>query len=565
MANNKVVFGQEVLIDLTQDTVTPYALEEGYTAHAPSGEKIVGVMKPNKPVEVATNAEMTAISTGATEKDLGKVYLFVGEDDGVFEKDALYILVKKGTGYGFTRYAIGGSGEAGEDLTAVLDEQSQLIAELKEKLANGGGGSQECDCIIDVTELPEQYKDVNVYVRFDESTYMTFLQLFQVEGLNPAITYYVVDELPTEGTVTDFNTLALIYVYIANNIPYAYGDVGSGNMWLPISTLMAEIADITLPDNGFTSDITTTTAPGIYVTYKEGEKPVEGVVYRLTPPAQLAVYLAGEGAAMSIVDVFLQLNMAIIVSYKLVDDVPTSIPVSRDNTLYVCVVKPTGIAYVSTDSPENVVPLSKALVFAGDIPDKGWTTDLYGETETGWYSALQPVSPSYCIYADGVWSEYKLGGARNLASVLLAETEIVTAKDLEGVTSIKQYAFSASSDLSYSTTNGLRNPRSSRLKEITLHDKIIEICDYAFEGCLLLQKITIPASVSYIGSHAFERTGIKTFVFKGTPIAIGPDCFGKNYSVLEHIYVPWAAGAVAGAPWGAPNAAIHYNTDTSLM
>lgn len=113
MANNKVVFGQEVLIDLTQDTVTPYALEEGYTAHAPSGETIVGVMKPNKPVEVETNAEMTAISTGATEKDLGKVYLFVGEDDGVFEKDALYILVKKGTGYGFQRYAIGGSGEEG--------------------------------------------------------------------------------------------------------------------------------------------------------------------------------------------------------------------------------------------------------------------------------------------------------------------------------------------------------------------------------------------------------------------------------------------------------------------
>lgn len=43
MANvNKVMYGTEVLIDLTSDTVTASALQAGYTAHSKSGEKITG-------------------------------------------------------------------------------------------------------------------------------------------------------------------------------------------------------------------------------------------------------------------------------------------------------------------------------------------------------------------------------------------------------------------------------------------------------------------------------------------------------------------------------------------
>lgn len=45
MANNKIILGDEVLIDLTGDTVTPETLAEGYTAHAANGELIVGTAK----------------------------------------------------------------------------------------------------------------------------------------------------------------------------------------------------------------------------------------------------------------------------------------------------------------------------------------------------------------------------------------------------------------------------------------------------------------------------------------------------------------------------------------
>lgn len=47
MATNKVVLGDEVLMDVSQDTVTPETLAEGATAHNADGEQIVGTMTKN--------------------------------------------------------------------------------------------------------------------------------------------------------------------------------------------------------------------------------------------------------------------------------------------------------------------------------------------------------------------------------------------------------------------------------------------------------------------------------------------------------------------------------------
>ena len=53
MANNpyvnKVVFGDETLIDLTGDSVSPGVLQEGYTAHRASGVPIVGTLAIQSP------------------------------------------------------------------------------------------------------------------------------------------------------------------------------------------------------------------------------------------------------------------------------------------------------------------------------------------------------------------------------------------------------------------------------------------------------------------------------------------------------------------------------------
>lgn len=49
MPVSKVVYGQETLIDLTSDTVTPEALLKGYTAHSSDGSVVTGSMFESYP------------------------------------------------------------------------------------------------------------------------------------------------------------------------------------------------------------------------------------------------------------------------------------------------------------------------------------------------------------------------------------------------------------------------------------------------------------------------------------------------------------------------------------
>lgn len=91
-----------------------------------------------------------------------------------------------------------------------------------------------------------------------------------------------------------------------------------------------------------------------------------------------------------------------------------------------------------------------------------------------------------------------------------------------GVTKIEAYVFS----------------NCDKLASVTIHNKVTSIGDYAFNQCTSLLSITLPDSVTTISKYAFYTC--------------------RN---LKDIYVPWAEGAVANAPWGATNATIHYNSE----
>ena len=85
---------------------------------------------------------------------------------------------------------------------------------------------------------------------------------------------------------------------------------------------------------------------------------------------------------------------------------------------------------------------------------------------------------------------------------------------------------------------------------------------YAFQTCTGLTQVIYRGSGKEIYDYAFyECTGLTNVTFKGTPSNISSNAF-KGCTNLTNIYVPWAEGAVAGAPWGATNATIHYNTTT---
>lgn len=77
-------------------------------------------------------------------------------------------------------------------------------------------------------------------------------------------------------------------------------------------------------------------------------------------------------------------------------------------------------------------------------------------------------------------------------------------------------------------------------------------------------RIILPATVTTIAAQAFNSglTSLADIVFLGTPTSIAANAIvGTNtIAAVQNIYVPWAEGAVANAPWGATNATVHYNT-----
>lgn len=75
----------------------------------------------------------------------------------------------------------------------------------------------------------------------------------------------------------------------------------------------------------------------------------------------------------------------------------------------------------------------------------------------------------------------------------------------------------------------------TNLETIFIPNGVEIISGFAFRGCTKLNNIRLPASIKVINSLAFSDS-------------------------VQHIFVPWNEGSVDGAPWGATNAMIHYNS-----
>lgn len=111
------------------------------------------------------------------------------------------------------------------------------------------------------------------------------------------------------------------------------------------------------------------------------------------------------------------------------------------------------------------------------------------------------------------------------------------------ITEIGNYAFSQCFDLALTS----------------LPDSVTTIGNSAFDECISLAIKSLPVNLRKIGSTGFGRcTGLTELTFKGTPDSIKSNSF-NNCTNLTTINVPWAEGAVSGAPWGATNATINYN------
>ena len=67
MAVNKVVYGTTVLVDLTEDTVTPDKLLKGETAHDAAGEPITGTLEPGSGGASDNNCEAYHITSASAK------------------------------------------------------------------------------------------------------------------------------------------------------------------------------------------------------------------------------------------------------------------------------------------------------------------------------------------------------------------------------------------------------------------------------------------------------------------------------------------------------------------
>lgn len=92
-----------------------------------------------------------------------------------------------------------------------------------------------------------------------------------------------------------------------------------------------------------------------------------------------------------------------------------------------------------------------------------------------------------------------------------------------------------------------------------LPSELLAIHGNAFHNCTSLAITSLPSGLNFIQEAGFKGcTNLTSIVFGGTPQYIEPDAF-DGCTNLTDIKVPWAEGAVEGAPWGATNATITYN------
>lgn len=96
----------------------------------------------------------------------------------------------------------------------------------------------------------------------------------------------------------------------------------------------------------------------------------------------------------------------------------------------------------------------------------------------------------------------------------------------------------------------------------TIHGDLSEVTmlNGAFRGCSALTEIPYMPNLDVIQANSFNGcTGLTSVNLYKKPTTLATTAF-TGCTNLRDLYVSFSEGEVAGAPWGAANATIHYNT-----
>lgn len=98
------------------------------------------------------------------------------------------------------------------------------------------------------------------------------------------------------------------------------------------------------------------------------------------------------------------------------------------------------------------------------------------------------------------------------------------------------------------------------IEEHVFGDGLTKIGDYAFYRNEKLTQLIFGPNVTQIGAYVANGCNVLERVeIRSVPTKIHAQAFFNTPSLTD-IYVPWAEGEVADAPWDAENATIHYGT-----
>lgn len=355
----------------------------------------------------------------------------------------------------------------------------------------GGGGGD----IIEVDTLPETnigenavylvrgYYGIECYYRYGNRVfdYNTAKTIVLRKNPNAELTICVVDDEPSNPTTSDLVTFGEINIYIINNIPKVYGNVGSGNMWIGIAEILSQDLGYAITVRGFTNDIMAETAEGIYVTYLRNAIATKNWGYHL-----------------------------------------------QNNK------------WVKDSRYREILTRQATEIFESDL-------DGMIAVPTGFMADIS-ISESSGGYSNGTTELEKVTLPNTIITIL--DKAFYNCRNLTNINlpnSLKQI--------------GERAFENCALKSIDIPNSVTIISEGAFLGCAFE---SVVLNVDILGNYAFSYCqNLKTVIFKKKPTSLGW-AFSDDENITD-VYVPWAEGEVADAPWGALNATIHYNSDTANM
>lgn len=177
--------------------------------------------------------------------------------------------------------------EVAENLDTELNEQEELISELKSVLTNKSNSTNSG--IIDITELPTSDIDENVVYRLTETVQTektevyikdgnyvaTFAEYCVDEGVPTTPNIYVVNDL-TNMLETDVQTYSAIHIYILRSDGIAYANAPAYGGITTVGLFGWQAMGY---DKGFTEDIQCEAEDGVYTTIEAFKEVVRYFTY----------------------------------------------------------------------------------------------------------------------------------------------------------------------------------------------------------------------------------------------------------------------------------------------